>query len=67
MFKKGDRVRIIDAMDTKYIGRIGIVEEVSKHPPLCCKLTIDNEEGSWANAWLFSCLELVEDLNKRRI
>ena len=59
MFKIGDKVRIIDAMDSKYIGKIGIIEEVSSHSPLCCKLTIDGKSGSWASAWLFSCLELA--------
>ena len=53
----GDKVRIIDAMDRDYIGKIGIIEEISTSYPKCCKLNIDDKKGSWANAALFSCIE----------
>ncbi|QNB45850.1 hypothetical protein BR63_05685 [Thermanaerosceptrum fracticalcis] len=59
MYQVGDKVIITDAMDRSYIGKIGIVEEVSTHAPYCCKLTIDGKKGSWACAWLFSCIEKV--------
>ncbi|MNC15028.1 RyR domain protein [compost metagenome] len=60
-FQKGDRVRIKDAMDVSYIGKIGIVEEVSKYFPTSCKLMIDGKPGSWGNAWSVSMIEKVED------
>ena len=57
--KVGDKVRITDAMDIDYIGKIGIVEELSTNHPKCCKLNIDGKKGSWANAALFSCIEKI--------
>lgn len=61
MFNVGDSVRIKDAINDGYIVKIGIVEAVSTHNPLCCKLTIDGVKGSWASAWLFSMIEKVSD------
>lgn len=58
-FKIGDKVRIKDAMDISYIGKIGIIEEISSHEPFSVKLNIDGKEGSWACAWLFSQIELI--------
>ncbi|MBD8046774.1 MULTISPECIES: hypothetical protein [Clostridium] len=60
MYKKGDKVKIIDAMDIGYIGKIAIVEEVRATTPYCCTLNIDGKKGSWTNAWLFSMIEKVE-------
>lgn len=60
MYKIGDKVRIRDAMNPAYIGKIGIVEAVSDRTPYCCKLIIDDKKGSWGNACLFSCIEKVE-------
>ena len=57
--KIGDKVRIKDAMDISYIGKIGIIEEISSHKPFSVKLNIDGKEGSWACAWLFSQIELI--------
>ncbi len=50
----GDTVIIRDAMDPSYIGKEGIVEAISEHSPICYKLNIDGQPGSWANAWLRS-------------
>ena len=60
-FKIGDKVRIKDAMDISYIGKIGIIEEISSHEPFSVKLNIDGKEGSWACAWLFSQIELISN------
>ena len=60
-FKVGDKVRIKDANDISYIGKIGVIEEISSSTPHSCKLTIDGKKGSWWNAWLFDMLELVEE------
>ena len=61
MFKTGQKVKIVDAMNGKYIGMIGQIEEISDHCPLCCKLFIQGKKGSWANAWLFSCIRELTD------
>ena len=61
-FKIGDKVRIKDAMDINYIGKIGIIEEISSHEPFSVKLNIDGKEGSWACAWLFSQIESNDGL-----
>ena len=58
-FSVGDEVRIIDAMDTSYIGKIGIIEAISTCSPYSCKLNIDGQQGSWGSAWLFSMIEKI--------
>lgn len=59
MYYKGDKVRIVDAIDHSYIGKIGTVEDVDYEVPMSCKLTIDGKPGSWACAWPLSSIELV--------
>jgi len=44
MFKVGQNVKIVDAMDSSYIGKIGTIEEISNNNPLCCKLSIQGKK-----------------------
>lgn len=61
MFEVGEKVVIVDAMDCDYIGKIGIVKDVSSFPPYCCRLNIEGKEGSWGCAWLFSSIRHIND------
>lgn len=59
LFSVGDKVRIRDAMDASYIGKIGIIEAISAYSPYLCKLNIDGKQGSWGYSWLFSTIEKI--------
>lgn len=52
--KQGDKVRILDAMDPKYIGRETTVVKVNLNSPFSARL--ENPSG-W---WMFSSLEVIE-------
>ncbi|NRU52481.1 hypothetical protein [Clostridium beijerinckii] len=69
IYQIGEKVKIIDAMDRSYIGKVGTVEEISEHAPYCCKLNVNGKKGSWANAWLFSCIRKLtkEEIKEEKI
>lgn len=51
--KPGDKVRIIDTADNRYINQEAIVKEINPAPPGCTKL-----EGI-SRYWLLSSLEVI--------
>lgn len=52
--KPGDKVRILDAMDPKYIGRVTTVVKTNLSSPFSARL---KDPSGW---WMFSSLEVVE-------
>jgi hypothetical protein len=55
MYKSGDKVKIIDSMDSRYIGKVAAITNVLSYPnePIRYQLNLGGGD------WLGSCLKKI--------